>query len=463
MKILILGAGQVGSTIATHLAREEANDITVVDRNPDLLRELQDRLDIRTVLGHAAHPDILARAGAAEAHMVIAVTDNDETNMVACHICYTRWQTTTKIARVRAAEYLADADDPDKKLFRNEVIAVDFPISPEKLVKDHIRRLIQYQGALQVLDFADGKVRLVGVRAKHGGPLLGKALRTLREHLPDVDARVAAIYRKGQAIIPVGDTVIEADDELFFIAARQDIRTVISELRKLDRPARKVMIAGGGHIGVQLAKHLEQTHEVKLIERDRKRAAEVSELLERAVVLAGDAADEDLLREEGIENVDVFCAITNDEKTNILSALLAKQLGAARVMALINRPSFVELVHESPIDIALSPQQITISAVLRYLRGGNVAAVHTLRRGAAEAIEAIASGDASTSQVIGRAIQDVPLPAGTTIGAIVRGDEVIMGHHDIVIQAQDHVILFLVDRRNIPAIEALFRTDASLA
>jgi trk system potassium uptake protein TrkA len=462
MKILILGAGQVGSTVATHLAREEANDITVVDRNPDLLRDLQDRLDIRTVEGHAAHPDVLERAGASEARMVIAVTDNDETNMIACHICFARWQTPTKIARVRAPEYTADEGDPERRLFRNEVIAVDFAISPERLVKEHIRRLIQYPNALQVLDFADGKVRLVGARAKAGGPLVGKALRTLREHLPDLDARVAAIYRSGQAIIPVGDTVIEPGDEVFFIAARQDIRNVISELRPLDRPVRKLMIAGGGHIGVQLARSLEETHEVKLIERDKKRAAVVAELLGKAIVLNGDAADEALLREEGVDDVGVFCAITNDEKANILSALLAKSMGAARVIALINRPSFVELVQASPIDIALSPQQVTIGAVLRYLRQ-NVSVVHTLRRGAAEALEVVVSGDPGESRIIGRMIQDVPLPQGTTIGAIVRGEQVIMGHHDVVIERGDHVILFVVDRKLIPEIESLFRTTAKLA
>lgn len=456
MKILILGAGQVGSTVAAHLAREEVNDITVVDRNPELLRDLQDRLDLRTVEGFASHPDVLRQAGAADAEMVIAVTDSDETNMVACQVCYTLFHTPTKIARVRANTYL---NTPE--LFAQDALPVDVLISPEQLVMDYIRRLIQYPGALQVLDFANGRVRLVAVQAYYGGPLVGQKLRALREHIPDVDTRVAAIYRRGQAIIPEGETVIEADDEVFFIASRKDIRTVISELRKLDRPVRKLIIAGGGNIGMRLAAALEDTYQVKLIERHRERARMLSEMLDKTIVLNGDAADEDLLLEENIENTDVFCAITNDEEANILSAMLAKRLGARKVMSLINRASYVDLVQSGTIDIAISPQQVTIGTLLAHIRRGDVVAVHSLRRGAAEAIEAVAHGDRNSSQVVGRRIEEIPLPPGATIGAIVRGDEVIMAHHDTEIQADDHVILFLVDRRHVPDVEALFQVGVT--
>lgn len=456
MKILILGAGQVGSTVAHSLAREEDNDITVVDRNADLLQELQDRLDIRTVTGHASHPHVLRDAGADAADLVVAVTDSDETNMVACQVCHTLFDTPTKIARVRESEYI---NTPE--LFGEEALPVDMLISPEQLVVDYIRKLIQYPGALQVLDFAGGKVRLVAVTAYYGGALVGQELKNLRDHIPDVDTRVAAVYRRGQAILPHGDTVIEADDEVFFIAPRADIRSVISELRKLDKPVRRIIIAGGGNIGVRLAKSLESTHQVKLIERSRDKARAISEQLDKTIVLSGDAADEELLQEENIESTDVFCAVTNDEEANILSSMLAKRLGARKVLSLINRPSYVDLVQSGSIDIAISPQQITIGALLTHIRRGDVVVVHSLRRGAAEAIEAIAHGRKGSSAVVGRAIQDINLPEGTTIGAIVRGDTVMMAHHDTVIEADDHVILFLVDRKFVPQVERLFQDSGN--
>ncbi|MCG8432976.1 MAG: Trk system potassium transporter TrkA, partial [Gammaproteobacteria bacterium] len=421
MKILILGAGQVGSTVAYNLAKEEANDITIVDRNPELLQELQDRVDIRTVQGNASYPDILKEAGADDADMIVAVTDSDEINMVACQVCYTLFHTPTKIARVRAAEYI---NTPD--LFVQEALPIDMVISPEQLVMDYIRRLIQYPGALQVLDFAGGIVRMVAVRAYYGGALIGQQLRNLKDHMPDVDVRVAALYRRGQAILPDGDTVIEADDEVFILAPRKDIRAAINEMRKLDKPVRRVFIAGGGNIGVRLAKALEDTYQVKLIERNRDRARGISEVLDKTIVLHGDAADEDLMQEENIESMDIFCAVTNDDEANILSSMLAKRLGARKVMSLINRPSYVDLVQSGDIDIAISPQQITIGALLTHIRRGDVVVVHSLRKGAAEAIEAIAHGDEATSRVVGRQVGDITLPPGTIIGAIVRGDEVLM-------------------------------------
>ena len=457
MKILILGAGQVGSTVAYSLAREEANDITVVDRNSELLQDLQERLDIRTVCGHASHPDVLREAGADEADMVVAVTDSDETNMIACQVCYTLHRTPTKIARVRAAEYL---NTP--QLFTQDALPVDMLISPEQLVVDYIRRIIQYPGALQVLDFAGGMVRLVAVQAYYGGALVGQELRNLKNHIPDVDTRVAAVYRRGQAILPHGDTVIEADDEVFFIAPRADIRSVINEMRKLDKPVRRIIIAGGGNIGVRLAKALESTHQVKLIERNRERARDISEQLDKTIVLSGDAADEELLVEENIEATDVFCAVTNDEEANILSSMLAKRLGARKVLSLINRPSYVDLVQSGDIDIAISPQQITIGALLTHIRRGDVVVVHSLRRGAAEAIEAIAHGSRETSRVVDRTVEEIPLPQGATIGAVVRGDTVMMAHHDTRIEADDHVIMFLVDRKHVADVEKLFQVDAAL-
>jgi trk system potassium uptake protein len=468
MKILILGAGTVGSTAAESLSEE--NEITVVDLNGRHLRELQDRLDIRTVEGHASHPRVLEQAGAADADILVALTDSDETNMIACQIAYSLYRTPVRIARIRAAEYTSR-----QELFSTKTIPVDTIISPEQLVTEHIEQLIHYPGAHQVLDFADGRVRLVGVMAREGGPLIGQELRELRRHIPHTDTRVAAIYRRSsippvgnedpiyETILPEGDTVIRANDLVFFLAARKDIRVMMSELLKLEHPARSIIIAGGGHIGFELARRLENTNRVKVIERDYDRARFLSERLKHAVVLTGDAVDEDLLLQENIDKVDVFCALTSAEEANILSSFLAKRMGASRVIALINRPSYAKLVQDQYVDIAVSPQEITLSALLAKVRGMrlDVGQVHALRSGAAEAIEAVAHGDAKTSRVVGKSIEDVPLPPGTTIGAIVRGDEVLMAHHDTKILSEDHVILFLTDRSQIPAVEKLFQVSVT--
>lgn len=450
MKIIILGAGQVGATLAENLA-SESNDITVVDTDAGDLSDLQDRLDLRTVQGYPSYPEVLRRAGADDADMIIAVTENDETNMIACQIAYTLFHTPTKIARVRSSEYLRET-----RLFQQDALPVDMSISPAHLVTEYITRLIEYPGALQVVDFAEGRVRLVGVKAYYGGPLVGHELRELPDHLPDMDARVAAIYRRGRPIIPEGDTVVEAEDEVFFLADRKHIPKMMSELRRMDRPVKRVMLAGGGNIGLQLAKQLEGRIQVKLVERSRERARWLSEQLDHAVVLHGDAANESLLHEENIEDMDVFCAITNDDEANILSAMLAKRLGARKALSLINRLSYVDLVEGGAIDIAISPQQATVSALLSHVRRGDVVRVHSLRRGAAEAIEAVAHGDRSNSKVVGRQLDEIDMPPGTTIGAIVRGEEVIIAHHDTVIEAEDHVILFIVDKKHTQAVEQLF-------
>jgi trk system potassium uptake protein TrkA len=454
MNILILGAGQVGSNVAYQLAREEANQVTIVDKDPGALRELQDRLDVRTVVGHAAYPEVLDRAGAKNAEMIIALTDSDELNMVACQIAYTLFDTRTKIARVRAAEYI---NAPN--LFQQENMPVDVVISPEQLVTENIEQLIHYPGAFQVLEFAEGKVRLVGVRAHEGGLLIGQEIRALTDHLPNVEARVAAIYRNGYPVKAKGDTLIKENDEVFFIAARKDIRVVMSEMRKLEAPVRRIVIAGGGNIGHRLAAALEATNQVKIIERDKERARWLSERLSRSIVLCGDAADEALMLEENIDSADIFVAITNAEEANILSSMLAKRLGCKKVMALINRPSYAELVESGNIDVAISPQQVTIGSLLAHVRQGDVVQVHSLRRGRAEAIEAIAHGEPGKSRVVGKAIEAIKLPPGTTISAIVRGDNVLQAHHDTVVEDDDHIILFMTDRRHIDEVEKLFQTE----
>lgn len=451
MKIIILGAGQVGGSLAAELA-SEANDITVVDVDAARLRALGDRLDIRTVQGRGSLPTVLRQAGADDADMLIAVSSSDETNMIACQVAYTLFRTPTKIARIRESAYLIRGE-----LFHNEAIPIDVLISPEQAVTTYIKRLIQHPGALQVLDFAGGKVQLMAVRAYYGGPLVGQELRYLRQHMPNVDTRVAAIFRRDRPITPQGDTLIEADDEVFFIAASQDIRAVMSELRRVEKRNKTIMIAGGGNIGERLAEATESSYRVKIIESNRARADYLAQNLEQAIVLYGSASDRELLIDENIEEVDIFIAVTNDDEANIMSSMLAKRLGARRVMALINNPAYVDLVQGGQIDIAISPSQATIGTLLAHVRRGDIVNVHSLRRGAAEAIEVVAHGDARSSKVVGKAINEIRLPPGTTIGAVVRKEKVLIARDTTIIESDDHVILFVVDKKHIRDVERLFQ------
>ena len=461
MKILILGAGQVGGTLAENLANE-ANDITVVASDSVRLRELQDRLDIRTMHGRASYPPILKDAGAEDAEMVIAVTNSDETNMVACQVTKLLYKTPTTICRVRAGAYLGKQElfynrDTEKELDRLRGFPIDVLISPEHLVTQHITRLIEYPGTLQVLEFSKGLARLVALRATKGGPLVGRELSYLRTHMPKIDTRVAAIFRKDRAIMPQGDTVIEDGDEVFFIAAADHIRSVMSELQPLSKPYKRIFICGGGNIGYRLANTLESRYQVKILERDHERCVMLSERLQKTVVLEGNAANKDILLEENIESTDVFCAVTNDDETNIIASLLAKRLGARKVLTLINNPDYVDLIQGGVIDVAISPQQTTIGSLLTHVRRGDVVNVHSLRRGAAEAIEAIAHGDHRSSKVVGKRLDEIHLPPGTTIGAIVRHNEVLIAHDHLRVQPDDHVILFLVDKSRIRDVEKLFQ------
>ncbi|GAA6144761.1 Trk system potassium transporter TrkA [Thalassolituus maritimus] len=451
MKIIILGAGQVGGTLAENLSSEK-NDITIIDTDTDRLRELQDRIDVKTVFGHGSYPHVLRDAGADDADMLVAVTSSDETNMVACQVAYTLFRTPTKISRIRSNAYLKQTD-----LFNVDAFPIDVLISPEQVVTQYIRRLLEFPGALQVLDFANSRVQLVAVKAYYGGPLVGQAISALKDHLPNVETRVAAVFRRNTAIEPRGDTIIEADDEVFFVAGREHIHTVMSELRRAEDSYKRVIIAGGGNIGYRLAKALEKRYRLKIIEHNAERARFLSENLDRTVVLHGSATDKSLLEEENIENTDVFCALTNDDEVNIMASLLAKRHGARKVMTLINKAAYVDLVQGGMIDVAISPQQATIGSLLTHVRRGDVVNVHSLRRGAAEAIEAIAHGDSMSSKVVGRRVDEVKLPPGTTIGAIVRGEDVLMARSDVVIESDDHVILFVMDKRHIADVERLFQ------
>lgn len=461
MKIIILGAGQVGASVAENLV-SEANDITLVDTSADYLAALRDRLEVRTVCGNAASPSVLREAGADDADLLIAVTQSDQTNLCACRIAKAIFNLPTRIARLRSTDFV---DYPE--LLDDNNFAVDFSICPEQIVTDYIKRLIAFPEALQVLDFAEGVVSLIGVKAFEGGPLVGHPLKNLRFHLPNVEVRIAAIYRNGEPIIPEGDTVIVPGDEVFCLAATVHIRQVMRELRRTDKPMRRVMIAGGGNIGYRLARSIESDYHVKILEVDKRRAEALATQLSSALVLRGDATDEKLLENEGIDEMDLFVALTNDEEDNIMAASLAKRMGARRTLALINRKSYVDLVQGGPIDIAISPAHTSIGSLLAHVRRGDVVAVHSLRRGAAEALEIIAHGTPKDSKVVGRQIEEIPLPKGASIGAIVRDEKridgkvlrrmVIIPHHDTVIEPEDHVIVFCTHKKLVRKVEKLFQ------
>ncbi|MGC7560085.1 Trk system potassium transporter TrkA [Pasteurella sp. PK-2025] len=452
MKIIILGAGQVGTTLAENLVSED-NDITLVDNQSLRLENLQSKHDLRVVNGSASSPRVLREAGAQDADLLVAVTSSDEINMVACQISYTLFNTPTKIARIRNAEYLREKD----KLFQPDVLPIDHIISPEKLVTEEIAKLIDYPGALQVSHFAEGRISLVVVKAYYGGPLVGYALSALKEHMPHVDCRIVSILRQEKVIRPQGSTIIEAGDEVTFICETIHIKAVMSELQRLEKPYKRIMIAGGGNIGIGVAKRLEGQCSVKLIERNAERARALSEKLSNTLIFCGDASDQSFLFEEQIENIDVFLSLTSDDEANIMSALLAKRLGAKKAMVLIQRMAYINLIQGGTIDIAVSPQQATISALLSHVRKGDIIHVASLRHGTAEALEIAVHGEESSSNIIGRKVSELKLPQGAIIGAVFRQNEVIMAKKNLVIEDNDHVIVYLSDKKSVSDIEKLFQ------
>ena len=469
MKIIILGAGRVGASVAESLVSER-NDITVVDTDVAQLAQLQDKLDLRTVAGNGTHPPVLEQAGAPDADMLIATAARDETNLVACQLAARLFNVPTRIARIRAPEF---QDHPE--ITGEGGFYVDHLICPEQTVTDYVLKLIRFPEALQVLEFADGRASLIAVRAYAGGPLVSRPIRELREAHPNIDMRVVALFRNDRSIRPDGDTLVAAGDEVFLLAASEHIRTALSDLRRMDKPVRRVMIAGGGNIGLRLARALGTQYQVKVIEASRARCNYLAtQLPASTLVLNGDSTDEDLLADEGVGEMDLFVALTSDDETNIMACMLARRIGVRRTIALINRQAYADLVEGHRIDIAIVPSQATIGKLLAHVRRGDVVAVHSLRRGAAEALEAIAHGDPGSSRVVGRRIDQIDLPRGATIGAIVRSldggplgplrerrdasrFEVIMAHHDTVIRAEDHVIVFVENKRMIPKVEKLFQ------
>ena len=472
MKVVILGAGRVGQSVAESLLSER-NDITVVDTDPHRLAQLQDRLDLRGVAGNGIQPSVLRDAGIADADMLIACAPLDETNLVACKVAHDVFQVPTTIARARSAEFGNGSPILGKSGF-----AVDHVICPEESLTAYIRKLIEFPSALQVLEFAHGLVSLTAVRATPGGSLVDHTLEEIPRLVPGAPMRIVAIYREDRALADIdGATRIERGDEVFVLAATADIRKVLGALQPTDaQPVRRLMLAGGGKVGLRLAREIHARYQLKIVEANRTRCEYLAtQLPPSALVLEGDSTDADLLADENVGEMDLFLALTNDDEDNIMSCLLAKQLGARRVLALINRRAYADLVQGTTIDIAISPSHTVLGELLAFVRRGDVEAVHSLRRGAAEALEAIVRGDRQTSRLAERRICDVGLPPGAQVGALVRGlhlrdgsnaetdagAEVIIAHHDTVIRPNDHVIVFVPRKRMVRDIERLFQVSAT--
>ncbi|MFE1573379.1 Trk system potassium transporter TrkA [Comamonas odontotermitis] len=495
MKILILGAGRVGESVAESLLGEK-NDITVIDTDGVRLRDLETRFDLRGVVGNGISPDVLAEAGAADTDMLIACTSQDETNLVACKVAQVVFNIPTRIVRVRS---IALKSHP--ALLEEGGFGVTHAFCPEEALMGYIGKLVRYPEALQVREFAQGYAALASVRARGGAPLVGLSVADVQQNLPQGAVRVVGIYRRfhheADRLVSVeGSTRIEPGDEVFVLSDKEHLGDVLAafnrQVGELEQPVRRVMVAGGGRVGMRLARSLtkdSKRFQVKIIEKHESRCVYLaSRLSSDVLVLRGDATDENLMEEENVEDVDLFIAITDDDEDNIMSCLLAKKLGATRVLALINRRTYADLMHGTQIDIALSPAQATLGELLAYVRQGDVQAVHSLRRGVAEAIEIVARGDAKTSRVVGKRVGSLRLPHDVHIGMIVRGlpepdarntngseaperegqatdakepPQVIVPTSGTIIQSNDHVILFLPNKRLVHEVESLFRVGVT--
>ena len=480
MKIIILGAGRVGQSVADSLVSER-NDITVIDTDAERLRDLESRFDLRGVVGSGIEPAVLAEAGAQDTDLLIACAAQDETNLVCCKVAQLMFNIPKRIARVRSTGF-----QRDERLVGPEGFAVDRIICPEESLTRYIGKLIDYPEAMQVREFAGGRACLVSVRARAGAPMVGHTVAEMRNSTPDVAVRLVAIYRRfpeepDRFVACAGETRIEPGDEVFVLAAREHIAHVLATLHRSDaspvRPVRRIMIAGGGRVGLHLALELGKEPGrflVKIIEDDSARCIELaSRLPSDVLVLQGDTTDENLLGDESIDEIDLFLALTDDDEDNIMSCLLAKRLGARRVLALINRRSYADLMHGTQIDIALSPAQAMLGELLAYVRQGDVQAVHSLRRGVAEALEIVVRGDRKTSRVVGRKVSDLALPRDVHIGLIVRGlpdspdvsadelrePQVIIPRSGTVLESNDHVVFFLPHKRLVRDVEKLFRVS----
>jgi trk system potassium uptake protein TrkA len=457
MKILILGAGRVGTSVAQNLVSEQ-NDITVIDTAAAQLQYLQERFDLRSIYGDGTQISVLEAAGANDTDLFIACAGSDAANLVACRIARQVFNVPRRIARIRSAEFV---EHPE--LMGDVGFCIDSLISPEGSVTAYLHSLIEFPEALQVLEFAGGRVSVVTVRVGEGSPMAYHPVNALRDVWPDVAARVIDVFRDGRLLQTDSRTVIAPGDEVVLVVDTRHARRAVRQLRDAEKSVRRVMIAGGGNIGLRLARQLAQEkYSVRIVERDVARCEYLAtQLPENVLVLHGNGTDEALLERENIDDMDTWLALTSDDEDNIMSSLLAKRLGARKVVALISRQAYGELMQGSHIDIAVSPSQVTMSELLKHVRRGDVVGVHRLRQGGAEVLEAIAHGDRSTSKVVGRLISDIRLPKGATIGALVRGEEIIMPEAQTRVEPDDHIIVFVPSRQQIQRVEKLFQVSAA--
>ncbi|PJK28653.1 Trk system potassium transporter TrkA [Minwuia thermotolerans] len=450
MKVIVCGAGQVGSNIARHLA-EEQNDVTIIDQSPELIRRISEAYDVRGLVGFASHPDMLDRAGAADAEMLIAVTFADEVNMVACQVAHSIFNVPTKIARIRAQNYLRPSFS---HLFTREHMPIDAIISPEVEVAHAVNRALHMPGAFDMLPFADDRVRMIGVRIEDDCPIAHQPLRQLTELFPNLNIIVTGINRGEKLFVPSPTDQMLPGDDVYFVVDTQHARRAMPLFGHEEHDAHRIVIVGGGNIGLVLGRDLEQEKDrvnLKVIESDRSRAEFVADRLESAVVLCGDALDAELLEEANISNAHAIVALTNDDETNILVSLMAKQLGCEKAIALVNNKAYEALVGSLGIDVAVNPRATTVSSILQHVRRGRIRRIYSIRDGAAEVMEAEAL---ETSLLIGKPLREVELPAGVIVGAIVRGPQVLKPRGSMVIQRKDRVILFAL-RESVKKLESM--------
>lgn len=454
MRIVICGAGQVGFGIAEKLAAEE-NDVSVIDTSTRLVNIIRDTLDVRGVVGYGSHPDVLAQAGAEDADMLIAVTQADEVNMVACQVAHTLFNVPTKIARVRAQSYL---QPHYQDLFARDHLPIDVIISPEIEVGETVLRRMSLPGAVETVRFADGAVTVVGILCNEDCPVIDTPLRQLTELFPDLGAVVTGVFRNGRLFVPQSDDTIFVGDLVYVVAQHGQVRRALGIFGHEEPEAKRVVIAGGGNIGAYVARELERRKpdvKVKIIEQSRERAVEIADELRRTVILHGSSLEQEILREADIEDADVLVAVTNDDQANIISGVMAKTLGCKRNLSLINNASYPAFAHALGIDAYVNPRAVTISRVLRHVRRGRIRSVHSLQNGAAEVIEAEAL---QTSSLVGKPLRDLDLPDGIRIGAIYRRKEAITPRGDTQIMAHDRVVIFALAER-VRQVEQMFRVS----
>ncbi len=446
MRTVVIGAGEVGYHIAELLSRE-GHDIVVVEQDPAVRVRVQDELDVMTVEGHGASPRVLEEAGIREAEMLIAVADIDEVNIAACLLAK-EYGVPKRIARARNPEFSEHAFlDHGKRL------GIDLLINPNVVVAEEVLDLVKMPAAAEVGKFAGGKVLMIGLDIGANAPILDRSLKTLKSFHAATPFVIVAVLRAGRLVLPDGNTVLHAGDHIYFVAQRDSINAVLTLLGKKEEVAERVFVVGGGRIGLRVAEVLEAAHlKVKILERSQVRCEELSRRLARTIVLHGDGTDVNTLLEEGIADMDAVVAVTDDEAANILAALLAKQRGAKKVMALVKRPHLIQLLPQVGIDAGISPRILTANVILRFVRRGHVLSIFEIPQSDAETLEMMVDPGAPLA---GKRVRDAGLPAGALIGAIVRGEEIVIPRGDSVFQAHDHVVVFALPAA-IPAVERLF-------